>query len=599
MTFTTTGSSALFAWGAHIAQSGYWVNKTDGPNGAARVSGAPWHMRTQNLDGSGNKNQDRSIQPSAIIEYPNVLVTKVADDATISAGQDAGYTITVTNQGPGVATGVTLHDPLPSGVTWTESPDNPDCSITAGTLDCDFGDMAENATESVHIVGATTAADCGTLTNTATVDALNEGDAFGGDNSATATITVQCPDLAITKVADKGTVTAGDQIGYTITVTNNGPGKAFDVVMHDTLPTNPGLKLERAGHDRWLELLDRGRRAHLRRRGIRPERRRQRDGAHRVADDGGHLWHRQQQAPGRRVERREVSTGVITITVECASLGISKVADDSVVSAGDTIGYTITVTNSGAGTAKGVVVTDTLPTNDGLVWTIDAANSDSGCSIAAGDLTCNFGDMASGTSKHVHLTSPTTAATCGEVVNAASATTTNDGNPSTGDVTITVNCPAISVDKTADAETVDAADQVGFTITVANAGPGTAYDVMLADTLPTNDGLDWSIDGGTGAQFCDIANGELTCDFGDMAAETSYTVHITSDTDATTCGEIDNTATVTISNGDGDSDDASITVNCPDLGIDIRRVGPTWPTWVTPSPTPSTCPSRRRSPCST
>ena len=62
------------------------------------------------------------------------------------------------------------------------------------------------------------------------------------------------------------------------------------------------------------------------------------------------------------------------------------------------------------------------------------------------------------------------------------------------------------MDKTADDETVDAADQVGFTITVANAGPGTAYDVVLTDTLPTNDGLDWSIDGGTGAQFCDIAN---------------------------------------------------------------------------------------------
>ena len=36
-------------------------------DGAAQVSGAPWHMRTLQLDGAGNKNQDRSIQPSAIV----------------------------------------------------------------------------------------------------------------------------------------------------------------------------------------------------------------------------------------------------------------------------------------------------------------------------------------------------------------------------------------------------------------------------------------------------------------------------------------------------------------------------------------------------
>src|SRR5262249_21088938 len=105
--------------------------------------------------------------------------------------------------------------------------------------------------------------------------------------------------------------------------------------------------------------------------------------------------------------------------------------------------------------------------------------------------------------------------------------------------------------------------------------PGTATDVQLDDPLPTNPGLDWSIDGGTGQQLCQVTQqGHLTCDFGDMPASTSYTVHITSDTDATTCGEIDNTATVTISNGDGDQASASITVTCPELGIDIEKTGP-------------------------
>lgn len=66
--FRSTGSAVLLAWGGHLAQSAYWNRSAGGPSdGAGQVSGAPWHMRTLQLDASGNKNQDRSIQPSAIV----------------------------------------------------------------------------------------------------------------------------------------------------------------------------------------------------------------------------------------------------------------------------------------------------------------------------------------------------------------------------------------------------------------------------------------------------------------------------------------------------------------------------------------------------
>ena len=66
--FRSTGSAVLLAWGGHLAQSDYWdVAGGGGADGASLVSGAPWHMRTLQLDGAGNKNQDRSIQPSAIV----------------------------------------------------------------------------------------------------------------------------------------------------------------------------------------------------------------------------------------------------------------------------------------------------------------------------------------------------------------------------------------------------------------------------------------------------------------------------------------------------------------------------------------------------
>jgi hypothetical protein len=66
--FTATGPAVLLAWGGHLAQSAYWDVSGGGPrDGASMVSGSPWHMRTLQLDGSGNKNQDRSISPSAIV----------------------------------------------------------------------------------------------------------------------------------------------------------------------------------------------------------------------------------------------------------------------------------------------------------------------------------------------------------------------------------------------------------------------------------------------------------------------------------------------------------------------------------------------------
>ncbi|WP_295614348.1 DUF11 domain-containing protein [uncultured Methanobrevibacter sp.] len=43
-------------------------------------------------------------------------------------------------------------------------------------------------------------------------------------------------DLAIVKVVSDSTPKVGDVITWTITVTNNGPDRAVDVVVHDKLP---------------------------------------------------------------------------------------------------------------------------------------------------------------------------------------------------------------------------------------------------------------------------------------------------------------------------------------------------------------------------
>ena len=86
--FVSTGPAVLLAWGGHLAQSAYWDVAGGGPrDGAGQVSGAPWHMRTLQLDGSGNRNQDRSIQPSAIVGElpPRALAPATPRPATPTA----------------------------------------------------------------------------------------------------------------------------------------------------------------------------------------------------------------------------------------------------------------------------------------------------------------------------------------------------------------------------------------------------------------------------------------------------------------------------------------------------------------------------------
>ena len=96
--FRSTGSAVLLAWGGHLAQSRYWDTAGGGTrDGASLVSGAPWHMRTLQLDGAGNKNQDRSIQPSAIVGElpPQALAPTPRPDASAAGRVRADSAATV------------------------------------------------------------------------------------------------------------------------------------------------------------------------------------------------------------------------------------------------------------------------------------------------------------------------------------------------------------------------------------------------------------------------------------------------------------------------------------------------------------------------
>jgi len=139
-------------------------------------------------------DQVDTSEAAITIITPDVTVLKTADQGTILAGQTAGFTIQVANQGSAPATFVSLDDPLPTGasgkVTWQIDPNKgnaADFLLSSGPgvsqdliLSPTAGDLGVGAALTVHITAATTAADApaprfrGTLLNTATVSAINE-----------------------------------------------------------------------------------------------------------------------------------------------------------------------------------------------------------------------------------------------------------------------------------------------------------------------------------------------------------------------------------------------------------------------------------------
>jgi len=87
----------------------------------------------------------------------NLTITKTDDPDPVTVGNNLTYTITVTNQGPGGATGVTTADQLPASVTFVSaSSTQGTCSQASGVVSCNLGTLASGASATITVVVRTT-----------------------------------------------------------------------------------------------------------------------------------------------------------------------------------------------------------------------------------------------------------------------------------------------------------------------------------------------------------------------------------------------------------------------------------------------------------
>ena len=182
----------------------------------------------------------------------DLAVTKVDSADPAIAGTTLSYTLTVSNNGPADVEGFTITDTLPAGAAFESATPSaglvcgtvPVVGSQGGTLVCSYaGSLSTSITVplTVDIRICPEMACAAQISNTAVVG-LNDPsqtDSDTSNNTAVEATTVETQSsFTVTKTGDPSQASIGQNVTYTIVITNSGPSNAVTPVLTDILPPN-------------------------------------------------------------------------------------------------------------------------------------------------------------------------------------------------------------------------------------------------------------------------------------------------------------------------------------------------------------------------
>ena len=536
--------------------------------------------------------------PSAHADAPAVTIA-LSGPATVTAGETVQYTITLTSTNPGPLLGESVAWNANGGAgllahTTFLNSDQYNCHEdgAAGTptvVHCDRINIGPNQAISFHFsVKVKDDAPCGTSIDAiidlnSTITNPPSQPTWSNNIHSSVNCVAQTVDLAIAKTGPS-TATSGQQLSYTITVTNNGQAAATNVVVTDPVPA--GLTFVQAGSDASCVL------------------------------QGSNVVCTGQSLPGGQQKQlilnfQQMSTTSLTCNNGTASISntatVTSATQDSntsnntsqavvtslscgqpdltitktgpsTVSPGQTISYTITVANAGQLAAQNIVVTDNIPS--GLTFV--QAGSDASCVLQNNSVVCTGQSLPAGQSKQLILNfqqTSTTSLTCNNgtasISNTASVTSStqesNTGNNTSQAVVTSVSCgqPDLTITKSGPSGAT-AGQQLTYTITVSNVGQATAQNITVTDTVPN--GLTFISSGSDTS--CSLQGSNVVCTGQSLPGGQSKTLVLNFQSQQN-CGNgagssvsVTNTASVTSSTqesntGNNTSQVVTTTLQCP------------------------------------
>ncbi|MBK8698883.1 MAG: DUF11 domain-containing protein [Saprospiraceae bacterium] len=517
---TINGVSATLGGGgnATVAQSGSWpsgisLNTTTGAVTVTPGTAAGSYPVTYQLC-------DKLVPPNCVTMVDTVHVLATVSTLTVvktqtsgpnpvtTAGQVLGYTIVLTNTGNIPQTGVTTTDVLPNGSNGTLSGPTESISVN-GILN-----VGETWTYTISYVITQSDIDAGgNLVNTVSV-VTTEVPGPTTDNETTPID--QNPSLTVSKTQTSGpnpVTAAGQVIGYTIVVTNTGNQTLTNAGITDILPdgstgtmSGPVESLSSNGEinvgETWTYTIN-----------------------YTVTqsdiDAGANLVNNvsviTDEVPGPTTdnETTPIDQNPSLMVVKSQTSG-----PNPVTAAGQVIGYTIVVTNTGNQTLTNAGITDILP--DGSTGTLSGP-----VESLSNNGEINVGETWTYTINYTVTQSDIDAGA--NLVNNVSVITDEVPGPTTDTETTPIDQnPSLTVSKTQTSgpNPVTAAGQViGYTIVVTNTGNQTLTNAGITDILP---------DGSTGTMSGPVeslsSNGEIN-----VGETWTYTINYTvtqSDIDA-------------------------------------------------------------------
>ena len=373
---------------------------------------------------------------SADVVVPEIIPDKTANITNPNFGDNVDYTVTVTNDGIGDANNVVIVDRLGEGLTFVSASDNGVWDPVKRTVTW-IVDLAKGESKVFSVIAIVSG--YGNVTNSLVVGNKTTG------------VNVTVPEIIPDKTANITNPNFGDNVTYTVTVTNDGIGDAKDVVVRDVL--GEGLKFVSAiGEYTWDEdsrtvtwIVD-------------------------LAKGESRTFYVNATVVGYGNVTNSLVVGNKTtgVNVTVPEIIPDKTANISNPNFGDNVNYTVTVTNDGIGDAKDVVVRDVL--GEGLTF-VDATGNYSFDEVTR--TVTWIVDLAKGESKVFSVIA--TVSGYGNVTNSLVV-----GNKTAG---VNVTVPEINPDKTVDNGIPNFGDNVTYTVTVTNDGIGDANNVVITDVL--------------------------------------------------------------------------------------------------------------------